>query len=354
MSVRGIVLIEGADSSGKSTLAKHLVETHGAKYLHSTVRHHVWKWHVGALRVAMRKSRKRLVVLDRHYLSELIYGAIFRGGPEEFGYGSSGIGARSIDRVLRRLGAVTVLCAPADQLRQAERWKIGRAEGKLEHFPSVREVIKRYADLRHGNIAHPGDGYLDQLTRFGDFTDRDDVLVYDLDDYERSRGIATMARRITARLSYLQRWMIPFLGDNLAGRGDPDRRGWLFVGEAPSPACAKWASPRWPWCDRDDRLSAASWFNRAIHHLAVREDRMTFTNASAEGGDYLPSLLKTHADSSVIALGLIANQRIRSLGHRSHLVAHPSWHRRFHFKEGPEGYAEILREAMKDGRSEIR
>lgn len=347
--MNGIVLIEGADAAGKSTLARYLVDRYGAKYLHSTVRRQVWRWHVGALRTAIRESQRRLVVLDRLHISELVYGAVFRGGPEAFGYGPLGIGARSIDRVLRRFGAVTVLCAPLDQQRQIQRWETGRANGKMEHFPSVRQVIQLYADLRHGNVAHPGDGYLDQLIRFGDFTDRDDVLVYDLDHYRGDKGPERFAKVLMGRLATLRRRTVPYQGNNLVGRGDPDRSGWLFVGEAISPATKSWAPrvPRWAWCDRDDHLGAATWLNRALHHLAVREDRLTFTNARPEGaGDYLPQLLATHADSSVIALGLTAHARIRELGCRAHLVSHPQWHRRFRFGEGPEGYASILREVM--------
>src|ERR1041385_7985183 len=138
--VRGIVVIEGADASGKTTLASVLVDRYGASYLHSTVRKEIWRWHVGALRLAVRRSRDQLVVLDRLWLSELVYGSVFRGGP------AYDVGARCLDRVLRRFGAVTVLCAPRDLEAQEKRWRDGRAAGKHEHFDRVKEVITLCAD----------------------------------------------------------------------------------------------------------------------------------------------------------------------------------------------------------------
>lgn len=338
MALRGIILLEGADSSGKSTLARYLVEKHGARYLHSTVRREIWRFHVGALRRAVRLAHEQLVVLDRHWLSELVYGRVFRGGS------AYDVGARCLDRVLRRHGALTVLCVPADARAQEERWRRERDAGKHEHFDRVREVISLYAELAHGNLAYPGGGYLDQLVRFQDFTARDDVVVYDLDAYRGPRGIAAFARQALQQLEYLQRHVVPVRGDNLVGR--VSHRGCLLVGEGPSPWCDRNPHvPRWPWCDRDDHLSAATWLNRAVHHLALREDRLAFTNVEGDFS-YLPELLWHHEGSRVVALGNVAYRRIRDLGGTAEMVVHPSHHRRFNHADGPEGYARLLREAM--------
>lgn len=344
---RGIILLEGADSSGKSTLAHHFVDRYGARYLHSTVRKDIWRYHVGALRMAVRYSQDGLVVMDRHWISELVYASVFRGGP------AYDVGARCFDRVLRRHGALIVLCSPSDQLRQERRWADGRAAGKHEHFSRVREVIQLYADLRHGNVGHPGDLYLDQLIRFQDFTARDDVMVYDLDENEGARGVIGFSRRAIARLEFLQKASLPRVGHNLVGRTDEDAsRSVLFVGEAPSPATKNWPSrwPVWPWFDHDHHASAATWLNRAIHHLALREDRLLFTNAEGDY-DYLPMLLSLSEESPsdrVIALGERAHARVRALGGRCRVIPHPGWHRRFKYGEGPEGYAEVyLKEVLR-------
>ncbi|HXJ66860.1 MAG TPA: hypothetical protein VNN79_24145, partial [Actinomycetota bacterium] len=205
--------------------------------------------------------------------------------------------------------------------------------------------IQLYADLRHGNVAHPGDGYLDQLIRYQDFAERDDVLIYDMDMYNGARGIAAFEKILGARLEAIRARLILNRGANLVGRLDARRSGFLLVGEAPSPRSAGYASPDWPWCDRDDRVSSATWLNQAIHRLALREDRLSFTNADGDF-NYLPELLWDQPQLRVIALGDVAYRRVTKLGGTATRVGHPQHHRRFHHGDGPAGYARILREAM--------
>jgi hypothetical protein len=336
----GIIVLEGADSSGKTTLAGVLRERYGARYLHSTVRGDIWPWHVGALRLALRHLRAgRLVVLDRHWISELVYGSVFRGGP------AYDVGARCLDRVLRRYGALYVLCSPTDQEAQAARWAADREAGKLEHFDRVREVMALYADLREGNLARPGPTYLDQLIAYQDFAHRDDVIVYDLDRHRT----ATFADRVVARSRELTGLSLPPYLSNVSGRIGVNHAGILFVGESISPTWPDALLPRWPWCDDDRRLSSATWLNRALHSLALPEDKLAFTNALDAGG-FLESIELASASPSakVIALGTRASTRLRAVGRTPYAVLpHPQWHRRFRHGDGPEGYGELIREAIR-------
>lgn len=341
MTVRGIILLEGADAAGKTTLARELVERYGAAYLHSTVRKDIWRWHVGALRYALRLADARLVVLDRLWLSELAYGEAYRDGP------AYDLGARHLDRVLRRAAALTVLCVPADQERQARDWALGRSTGKPEHFHEVQEVIALYADLARGQLAKPGSGYLAQLTRFGDFTRRDDVVVYDRYAHE---GRADRFAERAVRYLQLLRSTAPPSGlvsarYNLVGRVDPRAaKRVLLVGDAISPAWdPRW--PRWPFVDRDARLSSATWLNRALHSLGWSETSFAVTNAN-EPDDHLPELLRGGRFTSVVALGARARQRVGGLADARE-VPHPQWHRRFKHGEGPAGYGRLLEEATR-------
>lgn len=336
---KGILVLEGGDSAGKTTLARYLAERHAARVLHSTVRKDCWRWHLGALRLAARLAQTQLVVLDRHFLSELVYGCVFRDGPQY------DVGARCFDRVLRRVGAVYVLCAPADQERQVARWEADRVAGKREHFDRVREVLATYADLRYGNLARPGDGYLDQLIRFGDFTLRDDVRVYDLDVHGRDLGAFT--GKLLHQLKRVQRQVRP--GVTCSGRAT---EGWLLVGERLSPRYPKDLLPPWPWCDHERNLSAATWLNRALHHLGVSEERLVFVNALDHPGDL--EVLTASSRLKPIALGGVALDALTRVGRSNpqvwenlRSVPHPQWHRRFRHGEGPEGYAELLKEAMR-------
>lgn len=332
--MRGIIYLEGADCSGKTTLARHLIEHHGASYLHGRVFKHMWRSHVAMTRLALRWADTGLVVIDRLWLSELIYGSVFRGGP------AYDLGARCLDRVLLRAGAVTVLCAPRDQERQLARHAERATRGE-ERFADVRRVVATYADLRDGNLAHPGDGYLDQLIRYGDFLQRHDVLVYDVDSM--GANLPLFCARLVSALRVVRGAQVPAGLDsrryNLTGHARVAR--WLLVGDSVRPDIR---TTRWPFCHHDG-LSAATWLNRSLHALGVAEHHLLITNACEVGDDQLPDLLDLLLP--VVCLGAKAEARVRSLGVKpAAVIGHPQWYRRFRHHH-PEEYVELLRGALR-------
>ena len=71
-----IVILEGADMTGKTSLANHLIRNFGAKYLHMTYRFagKEFAYHTAVLKKALQLSRRgHMVVLDRCWMSESIY-----------------------------------------------------------------------------------------------------------------------------------------------------------------------------------------------------------------------------------------------------------------------------------------
>lgn len=76
-----VVVVEGCDASGKSTLMQQLMARHPDNcYLHSAVPDDVLSLHRNAVAVAAVASEQRWVFIDRLHLSEKIYGEAFRGG----------------------------------------------------------------------------------------------------------------------------------------------------------------------------------------------------------------------------------------------------------------------------------
>lgn len=344
MKPRGIVLIEGADAAGKTTLANHLRERYGARYLHSIVRRDIWRWHLGALRSALRMADDELVILDRHWLSEQAYGQVFRGGPA---YDAA---TRCFDRVLQRAGAITVLCAPLDIKRQLDRHGDLKTK-RPEKFDNIERVARLYLDLRLGNTAHPGKTYLDQLIRFGDYAQRQDVITYDVDAHgARLKSVATA---IIDRLQMVRARQYP-LGlysyhYNLSGSLWSAR--YLFVGERVSPtADARSFWPHWPFTSNDAPPSAATWLNDALHALAIDETRVAMTNACDPRDDHLAALIEFRElldrPIKVIALGKSAAARCRELGIGHAEIPHPQYWRRFHHSD-PTGYHDLLKGALR-------
>ena len=77
-----IVVVEGPDCSGKTTLINKLMERHPNNcYIHNAVTDDIKSLHENTLQAAYIASKNHWVFIDRLHLSEKIYGTVFRNGP---------------------------------------------------------------------------------------------------------------------------------------------------------------------------------------------------------------------------------------------------------------------------------
>lgn len=115
--VTGIIVLEGPDASGKTTLANK-IKSHveDAEIIHLT-----WSkelepvmntYQLGLLHHAISMSKEKLVIIDRLWLSELVYSEVFRGGTK---YPSL---YKDCLHLLDKTNHVHVLCLP-----QKDSWK---------------------------------------------------------------------------------------------------------------------------------------------------------------------------------------------------------------------------------------
>lgn len=334
MKKSGILILEGADASGKSTLARFLRDEFGARHLRTHPSKNQWRNHLAAyLRAVKLAEQGHLVVVERHWISECAYGTAL----EDRGGCVYPVAARCFDRLWLRAAALYVLCVPQDLKRQLQRHDEG-VPGKVERFKDVSPVVAYYADLMKQNIAHAGDTYLDQYIRYGDFAARPDVVVYDLDQMTSSRR-----RRgwVINTLFQLNRWrnsQVNIPGQNLGGHAATAR--WVLVGETPSAAITH---PRaaFPFVDREESNSAAAHLNRALHSLGVPETDLMFINAI---GPELQKLVEQCPEKRYIALGHVAEDELVKLGVRPDYLVHPGWAKRFSYHED---YSKLLRGVLR-------
>lgn len=74
-----VIILEGPDCSGKTTLANQLMAKYrNHVYIHNAVCNDIEGLHLNALTSAIKLSRNFVVIIDRLHLSEQIYGKIFR------------------------------------------------------------------------------------------------------------------------------------------------------------------------------------------------------------------------------------------------------------------------------------
>lgn len=81
MNENKVIIIEGPDFSGKSTLAQDLMQRYrNHVYIHCAVTSDIYALHTTAIRNAFNLSNDFTVIIDRLHYSELVYGPIFRNG----------------------------------------------------------------------------------------------------------------------------------------------------------------------------------------------------------------------------------------------------------------------------------
>ena len=132
-----IIIIEGPDFSGKSTLANQIMQKYrNHAYIHCAVTPNIFALHTTALKNAEALSNEFTVIIDRLHYSEFIYAPIFRHG--------ASYDVRVFDRTLSDYQNVyKILCLPPKKIVLDGFAK--RAAGGGEMFNTVEKVYDAYA-----------------------------------------------------------------------------------------------------------------------------------------------------------------------------------------------------------------
>jgi hypothetical protein len=340
MSVTGLVILEGPDGAGKTTLAQSLAEQFGGIYVHRTYSPtmDIWEHHAEAYQIAQARAHEQLVIVDRLWPSELIYGRVFRGKGYYGPYN-----ARSMDRVSLRFCAIHVLCIPDDIEYIVKTHAEKKAKG-LEMFDTVREVAVRYVDWARGSVIRPHDGDLvEQMSSYGGFLGlRNDWFHYDV--LRDGKDMKKVGKRLVEKLTDRQSKQLSLAREP----AHPNFLGYipeathLFVGEALGDPNG-WS--KWPFFGRD---KSADFLNRSLHQIAWPEQNGVWTNA--EDPDYnLTRICSAKPTLKVIALGQKAHDRCIKEGIHHVTIPHPQWSRRFDYEGKIKGpYHELLEKAIKE------
>jgi len=137
MSRHPIIILEGADATGKTTLAREI----GGHYIHATYNKDLSgvmvEYHLGLLDAAVVLSEHSHVVIDRWRMSEIVYGNVFRDGPEQ-DHRTGKLYSRAND-----FGATFVCCHPTNKQDYIDHFNTVK-KTRSEMFDSMIEVYDEY------------------------------------------------------------------------------------------------------------------------------------------------------------------------------------------------------------------
>lgn len=291
----GLIIFEGPDCSGKSTAARQLLRENG--WIDSRLIHHgpypgikkmLPRLYVETM-LPMLEEREGQI-WDRCWLSEPIYGDVFRAGADRIGE----INRRHLERFALRHGAVVVLCLPPWEVISDE-WIRRKSKGDdqeyLANTDQLRQVYDHYENLRF--MTH-----LPVVTY--DFT------THSMNKLQRAAGHTRAGiHEWDQHIGGASNALIVLVGDKFSELKDDD---------------CNW---RLPFASFNGQGSSA-WLTQQLINANIREDQLLWCNSDED----LTWLRDRHSEV-VIALGKDASARLSSQAINHVEVEHPQYMRRF-------------------------
>lgn len=314
--MKGLIVIDGCDGTGKTTLAEAICAHTDGVYIHNTYR---WPskmplYHTAALHRALKLARKQVVVIDRLWMSEAIYAEVYRDGSPWPHMG------RLMDRMIRKVGGLYILTqSPAGHKEKFEQLKAERTE----MYDDVEQVRKRFDQLFEGGFAGHDRDYAQQLSVFGTRR-RDDVLPYryDVEGRDMKVYISMVLGALESRMAKQYEPALHLHTQNFAGH--LHEANIIFVGDK---ANSKFRAVSWPFYDFGN---CSEFFADVLHELTFDETKAVYINAhDANGPLYVNDCLRAKPFMKVVCFGNDAYNTMSAFSRRIHKVMHPSFAKRF-------------------------
>lgn len=137
--MKGIILIEGPDACGKTTLAKRLAFDYNGIIFHQEYRfkNKMPIYHGAVLRKALKLSKEKLVILDRLHISEYIYGKVYRNEKRWPWM------LELFNQLCKYFNIPIILCIP-HSLNKGFEWFKKTKQKRKEAFDDITQVIEEY------------------------------------------------------------------------------------------------------------------------------------------------------------------------------------------------------------------
>lgn len=321
--MKGIIILEGADATGKTTLAKELVKQFNGHYMHLVYRwpKKMFTYQLAAAHRAIKLSQDKLVVIDRHWMSEWVYAKVFRGGtlwPEE---------GRMMDRLFRRFGATTIICA-TDDSDQYEKDFNEAKEIRPELFKNCVSVNEFYKRLYKGDkLIFDRSDYTSLLGYDGLFRD---TKFFWYDRHKQGQDV----RGYAAIVGFIVKTQLEYIKNNCLTLnpciynllGDSSQCEYLFIGDKIN---KEKRVIDYPWMAHKN---SSLFFAQCLTEIGVKEKGLCYVNLNDSYGPHILKEVMSNNECIPIFLGKNA-EKAKDIVGAGICIYHPSYALRFDKKE---------------------
>lgn len=307
-----IIILEGPDGGGKSTIAEALRQSVYPRTPSGMATHMVHHGpypgiqkglalrYLASLRRRHHDNQKTVVIMDRSWLSEPVYGAALRGGQDRIGVAQR----RMLERIALKCGAMVVLCRPPWEVVKTT-WERRKGVELVKEERWLREVYDGYAKVRSDL----------------------DVL-----DYDYTQPVAPKEQLFTYVMQRLGTYRPP-----AAGIGQWGVQSTLLVTDHVNALGSDM-----PFVSFHEG-GCSAWLARKLEEWRVPECNLYWVNASQLAPDFMG---RDDAPKKVVALGKVGAAWCMKAGLEFTEVEHPYYWKQSHHNDEYVSLKEALSHAV--------
>lgn len=249
--MKGLIILDGPDCAGKTTLAKEIIRQTGGKYVHLTYRFkdRMFAYHLANLHRAVKESNDHLVVIDRLWMSELCYANAYRGG-SKWPYMYS-----MLEQIILKHAGLEILCLPKDLEAHLGLFKRIK-EQREEMYSSISNVTLEYHKLADKIKDWP------HVVRYD---------MFDVSPGELPVHVQSLLGRLQALRESQPEWILDPSNYNITGSLDAAK--YIFVGEKTNPN-----KRHGNWYPFVDYQGSSLHLHKMLCELGVQPHEVMFTN----------------------------------------------------------------------------